>query len=102
MGTNGTLSNPGIRIMIIALIGFVAVSIVIIVLGNVPTPPDLAGLPTGEWEALEAEQTELLSSYGWIDEEAGIVHIPIEQAIDLQLEQGYPVSEEAVGLQSSR
>ncbi len=39
-------------------------------------------------EALEAKAAgkEYLSEYGWIDEEAGTVHIPIEDAKSLYLE----------------
>lgn len=94
MGINGALSNIAVRAMIVALIAFTAASIIVIVLGNVPTAPKLPGIPTGQWEELEAEQTELLNTYGWIDEEAGVVHIPIERAIELQLDRGYPVSAE--------
>ncbi|NUO51779.1 MAG: hypothetical protein HOV80_23245 [Polyangiaceae bacterium] len=35
-------------------------------------------------EATTAE--EQLTSYGWVDEERGIVHVPIDVAIDLYLE----------------
>ena len=36
------------------------------------------------------EETEL-NSYGWVDEKAGVVHIPIERAMDLIAERGLPV-----------
>lgn len=32
---------------------------------------------------LDAEQMEQLASYGWISEPEGIVHIPIERAMEL-------------------
>ncbi|MGH9523906.1 MAG: hypothetical protein ACRD3E_15380 [Terriglobales bacterium] len=38
----------------------------------------------------EAEELEL-NSAGWIDQRAGIVHIPIERAIDLVAQRGLPV-----------
>jgi hypothetical protein len=36
------------------------------------------------------EENELYS-YGWVDEKAGTVHIPIEQAMDLIVQRGLPV-----------
>lgn len=39
---------------------------------------------------LEAEELEL-NSAGWIDQKAGIAHIPIERAIDLMAQRGLPV-----------
>ena len=38
---------------------------------------------------LDAEQKRL-TSYGWVDQNAGVVHIPIERAMDLVLERGLP------------
>lgn len=38
---------------------------------------------------LEAEQKRL-SNYGWVDQSAGVVHIPIDRAMDLLLERGVP------------
>ena len=32
-----------------------------------------------------------LYSYGWVDEKAGTVHIPIERAMDLIAQRGLPV-----------
>jgi hypothetical protein len=39
-----------------------------------------------------------LSTYGWVDRKSGVVHIPIEQAIDLLLKQGEPVRPPDSGL----
>jgi hypothetical protein len=36
-----------------------------------------------------------LNSYGWIDKQNGIVHIPIEQAMDIVIEQGFPARPES-------
>ena len=33
----------------------------------------------------------LLSSYGWVDQAKGTVHIPINQAIDMVAQKGLPV-----------
>ncbi len=50
---------------------------------RVPLGPLLQNDPEGELEALRHEMAQRLGSYGWVDESAGLVHIPIEQAIDL-------------------
>jgi len=34
-------------------------------------------------QQLDANQLELLNSYGWVSEAEGTVHVPIERAIDL-------------------
>ncbi|MGD9646558.1 MAG: hypothetical protein AB7U73_12660 [Pirellulales bacterium] len=45
-----------------------------------------------EMRAREAEQ---LQSYGWVDRQQGVVHIPLERAIDKYLEKQQPPSKEA-------
>ena len=55
---------------------------------RVPPGPQLQRDPEGELEALRHEMAEQLSGYGWLDEGAGTVHIPIEEAMDLLVERG--------------
>lgn len=50
-----------------------------------------------EQAALRAAETELLNTYGWIDQEAGVVRIPIDRAMELIAERGLPVIERAEG-----
>jgi len=38
-----------------------------------------------------AEQNHQLNSYGWVDEKAGVAHIPIERAMELTVQRGLPV-----------
>jgi hypothetical protein len=45
-------------------------------------------------QELENEDNTL-ESYGWVDQNAGIVRIPIEQAIDLVVQRGLPVIPES-------
>jgi hypothetical protein len=40
-------------------------------------------------------QEKQLNSYGWVDEKAGVAHIPIKQAMDLIAERGLPVCAES-------
>jgi len=37
------------------------------------------------------DQENQLNSYGWVDEKAGVAHIPIDRAMDLIKERGLPV-----------
>lgn len=52
-----------------------------------------------EGDAYIVAETEKLESYGWVDEAAGQVHIPIEQAMKLTLERG--VTAPAAGAQGN-
>lgn len=44
--------------------------------------------PVADMEAMDARETQWLNSFGWVDEDAGIVRIPIDRAIELTAEQG--------------
>lgn len=43
--------------------------------------------PYVELRELEASQANKLSSYGWVDEEAGTVHVPIEEGMRMVLDE---------------
>jgi hypothetical protein len=63
--------------------------------GQLPPEPRLEGFPldhpshsVGPWRPGPAEsqvvnEEERLRQYGWVDEKAGVVHIPVEQAMKL-------------------
>ncbi|MGH7853185.1 MAG: hypothetical protein ACREP3_07065 [Candidatus Binatia bacterium] len=56
-----------------------------------PTPgPELLVEPGRAMKAMRQQEEARLKSYGWIDQEKGIAHIPIERAIDMLAEQGLP------------
>src|SRR5438552_3495509 len=40
---------------------------------------------------LRATEDAALNTYGWVDRSKGVVHIPIQHAIDLILERGLPI-----------
>lgn len=44
--------------------------------------------------ALKAREQEHLSSYGWIDAQQKLAHIPIEKAIELTAKKGLPIAAE--------
>ena len=54
-------------------------------LAEVRTPPEprLLQDPRAALLELRAEEDAILHSYGWVNRDAGIVHIPIERAIDV-------------------
>jgi hypothetical protein len=47
--------------------------------------------PEIDLKKLQAEEKGRLSSYGWVDRTTGTVHIPIERAMELSIERGFPV-----------
>jgi len=48
-----------------------------------PPAPRLETAPSLDLRALRAEEATRLHDYGWVDRQGGIVHIPIDRAIDL-------------------
>jgi hypothetical protein len=44
-----------------------------------------------EPRALRAREDAVLNSYGWVDKTAGVVRIPIDEAIRLTVQRGLPV-----------
>lgn len=50
---------------------------------RLPPGPRLQESPEAELEAFRARENAQLSSYGWVDREAGIVRIPISRAMDV-------------------
>jgi len=65
---------------------------------HAPPPPNLISLdskdmPLGEPTNLQRfrdSEDELLTSYGWIDRNGGVVRIPIDRAKALVLARGFP------------
>ena len=45
----------------------------------------------GELSSVRAREEQTLNSYGWVDEKAGTVRIPIERAMQLTAQRGLPV-----------
>ncbi len=53
--------------------------------------PKLEEDERGQLNGIRMEEERTLYSYGWVDEKAGTVHIPIERAMDLLAQRGLPV-----------
>ena len=49
--------------------------------------------PVVDMQQMRRTEEEALKTYGWVDQQKGIVRIPIEQAKQLALQRGFPVSE---------
>jgi hypothetical protein len=58
---------------------------------RVPPEPRLQTNPREDLRALRAREDAVLSSYGWVDRTAGVVRIPIDEAIKLTAQRGLPV-----------
>jgi hypothetical protein len=61
--------------------------------GRVPPEPRLQTDPREDLRVLREKEDALLGSYGWVDKNAGVVRIPIDEAIKLTLERGLPSRE---------
>ena len=53
--------------------------------------PRLQPNPPADLNKFRAQEEQILNSYGWVDQQAGVAHIPIEQAIDILAANGLPV-----------
>jgi hypothetical protein len=53
-----------------------------------PPAPRLQTQPFKDVWQLKRDQNEKLSSYGWVDQSTGVVHIPIEDAMRVVAERG--------------
>jgi hypothetical protein len=53
--------------------------------------PKLEEDERSQLSGIHMAEEETLYSYGWVDQQAGTVHIPIEHAMDLLVQRGLPV-----------
>lgn len=51
-----------------------------------PAGPGLLAHPVTNLAEYRAAQKRRLEGYGWVDREAGIAHIPVERAVQIQIE----------------
>lgn len=62
---------------------------------RLPATPRLQRFPEVEGYEFRMQEAAALRSYGWVDRNAGTVHIPIEQAMRMVVEQGLPFRQTA-------
>jgi hypothetical protein len=53
--------------------------------------PQLEKTPILDLMAVRAAEEQVLNSYGWVDQQKGVVRIPIAQAMELVVKKGLPV-----------
>jgi len=60
-----------------------------------PPSPALQVTPARDLRQYLDTQDATLNSYGWVDQKAGVVRIPIDRAMDILLQKGLPVRSSA-------
>ena len=55
-----------------------------------PPEPRLQTNPREDLQQFRAEEEQLLTKYGWVDRNAGVVRIPVEEAMKLTVQRGLP------------
>ncbi len=55
-----------------------------------PQRPRLQTDAPADLQELRMREDAALESYGWVDREKGVVHIPVERAMELLVERGLP------------
>ena len=58
---------------------------------RLPPAPRLQQFPANELYEFRVGEQQLLEGYGWMNREAGVVHIPVEDAMRLTVQRGLPV-----------
>jgi hypothetical protein len=57
---------------------------------RLPPEPRLQTDPRGEMRDLRQRDETVLRSYGWVNKDAGVVRLPIEDAMKLTIQRGLP------------
>jgi hypothetical protein len=59
-----------------------------------PPTPNLQNQPFMDIYMLRQGETEKLTSYGWVDKDGGVTRIPIDRAMEVMLQRGFPARAE--------
>jgi hypothetical protein len=62
-----------------------------------PPEPRLQVLPEIDLQTFRANEDSLVNSYGWVSKEAGVVRIPVDRAMELMLQRGFPARQSENG-----
>lgn len=57
---------------------------------DLPPLPRLQSAPIEDLKEMRAAEDKILGGYGWVDQQHGIVRIPIDRAIDMLAQRGLP------------
>ena len=55
-----------------------------------PPSPNLQTQPFKDVYQLRQGENEKLTSYGWVDKDGGVTRIPIDRAMEVMLQRGFP------------
>jgi len=69
---------------------------------TLPPEPRLQVTPRQDLKDLRAQEDEILNSYRWVDKNAGVVRIPIGEAMRLTVQRGLPTRETDGGPRGGR
>jgi len=58
---------------------------------QLPPAPRLQTNAREDLRRYHQDEDKVLGTYGWVDQKANVVRIPIDRAMDLMLQKGYPV-----------
>jgi len=61
---------------------------------QIPPGPRVEEHPAIELKELHSQEDKILTTYGWTDKTSGTVRIPLDRAMDLQLQRGFPTRRE--------
>ncbi len=62
---------------------------------QVPPAARLEEHPAVQFQDLRTKEDSVLLTYGWSDRQAGTVRVPIDRAMELMLQRGFPTRQEA-------
>lgn len=57
---------------------------------RLPPAPVLQASPAVDMQKFREREEQKVSSYGWVDEKAGIAKVPVQRAIEIAAERGLP------------
>jgi hypothetical protein len=55
-----------------------------------PPAPRLQVTNASDLQAFRAKEQSIVSSYGWVDKNAGVVRLPVDRAVEIVAERGLP------------
>lgn len=64
---------------------------------SLPPEPRLQVSPSQDLRDMHAAEDAILNNYGWEDQQAGVVRIPIDRALQVLAERGLPVQPQTGG-----
>lgn len=59
--------------------------------GKLPPLPRLQAQPAKDLVEFKEQQKHQLESFGWVDKDGGVAHVPIDKGIEMILKNGMPI-----------